>query len=576
MWLDNLKIRLKLYLGFGLVLLLLVTIMATSFNVMGKISRQMEKYMRYENMEKFLLAKEIDHLNWTAALSDMFLTGKIFDKQLDPTKCSFGKWYYNFKPTDPEMQQPYKAIEKPHIRLHESAREITKVYQEGNKEAAINLFNTKTLAALGDVRGNFETLKQVIRTKAEEGRKESLATKKRGHLIIWSMGILALLIGGGASVFLGEKTARPLLTMVEMLKDIAQGEGDLTKRLKVKSRDEIGELAKWFNVFLDKLSGLIRKISGAAEQVAASSEEMTASSEEVGKAMQNVALSVETISRGSNEQNRDLQSVNKQMSDLNSSAEEIAASSQASADAANQVSENARTGGESVVAAVNMMQEIKDTSSTATEAINKLNEEAKKIGNIVNTITTIAEQTNLLALNAAIEAARAGEQGRGFAVVADEVRKLAENSASAAGEITSLINVVLNSVDNTVKAMNQGNEKVESGVEVVNKAGDALEQIIEQVGNVTHRMQDISAAAEEQAASFTETLRSTANISEIAKDTSGKADAAAASVHTTTLSSQELASSAQNLAELAQELQLLVNQFKVDDIGAEKTGMRIR
>ena len=145
---DNLKMRAKLYLGFGVVLLLLLVIAVTAFVVLGQITDRQASYMEYENMEKFLLAKEIDHLNWTAALYDMFVTGKEFDKQLDPTKCSFGKWYYSFRVTDAEMQAPYKAIEAPHKRLHESALEVKKAFLRGDREEAVRLLNEKTLTAL--------------------------------------------------------------------------------------------------------------------------------------------------------------------------------------------------------------------------------------------------------------------------------------------------------------------------------------------------------------------------------------------------------------------------------------------
>ena len=222
--------------------------------------------------------------------------------------------------------------------------------------------------------------------------------------------MISLLISFVFALLITRAIVNPLKNIKKIVEEIAQGEADLTKRLDIISNDEIGELAKWFNIFLDKLSELIIQISDSAEQVAASGIQMSTSSEDMGNAVQSISGTVGIIAKGSNEQSRDLKMVNQQMSELNSSAEEIASSSQAASEAASNVTENAKRGDQSVIAAVNMMQEIKNSSSRATEAINKLNEEAKMIGSIVSTITSIAEQTNLLALNAKSEKRRVGKE----------------------------------------------------------------------------------------------------------------------------------------------------------------------
>ena len=507
MIIDNLKVKIKLYLGFGLILLLLLVIVGTSTFTMKSIDQHQASYLEYETMEKFLLMKEIDHLNWTAALSDMFITGKQFDKQLDPTQCSFGKWYYSFKVTDSQMNTPYRAIETPHKRLHESAREITEVFLAGDKEQAVELFNAKTMAALGDVRSNFSTLKEIIQTKVKENLKVMEAEKRRANIIIWTIAAMALLAGIGASVFLGEKISRPLIRMVEMLKDIAQGEGDLTKRLDISSQDELGEVAKWFDFFLNNLSELILQIAAAADQVADGSIQISGSAENLSLSTTDQAASLEQTSAA--------------IEELNSSIDQNAASATNANQLAKEAVEIAGRGGQDVA---NMVTSISDIDTTA-----------KKIAEITSIIDDIADQTNLLALNAAIEAARAGEQGKGFAVVAVEVRKLAERSQNAAGEIAKLIK-------NSVR-------KTEDGTTLATKCGETFKQIFDSIREIANLLRIINDTSQEQAHGADQISKAIEQLNTITQQNSA--------------TSQESAAASEELASQSQMLQQLVDTFKV-------------
>lgn len=329
------------------------------------------------------------------------------------------------------------------------------------------------------------------------------------------------------------------LREMNRIMDVAQGEGDLTKRIAITSHDEVAELAKYFNTFMDKLEAILRQMSISTESLASTSEEISAASQDQA--------------HGAELQKDQTDQVATAMQEMASTVHQVSENSNNAATASQKAAETAREGGKVVEETLARMRTIASSVGETARKVQELGKRSDEIGRIIGVIDDIADQTNLLALNAAIEAARAGEQGRGFAVVADEVRKLAERTSTATKEITQMIGSIQAETKSAVTAMQAGTKEVELGVESTSQAGLSLHEIIqmsEQVGGmVTH----IATAATEQSAA-TEEING--NIEQIAKISLS-----------TVAGAQQTSSALQDLSGLVLNLRRLVEQFRLSSDG---------
>jgi methyl-accepting chemotaxis protein len=299
---------------------------------------------------------------------------------------------------------------------------------------------------------------------------------------------IAILLLSCGIIFLVRKViTNRIYDSVEMLKDIAEGEGDLTRRLTIDTNDEIGELAKWFNVFVDNIQHVIKNVQSNAEGVSSASTELSSTAED--------------LNRGSREQKTQTENVASAVVQISQSIADVVNNASVSTKASKDASEIASKGKDVVDRTVKGMEKIAETVRHTSGIIAKLGQSSHEIGNILKVINDIAEQTNLLALNAAIEAARAGEQGRGFAVVANEVKKLAESTANATKEIAGMIVKIQQDTDKSVTSMNLGKKEVENGVKLAEEARSALDMIVNTSEKAVQTVQMILKAAEEQSQS---------------------------------------------------------------------------
>ncbi len=345
-------------------------------------------------------------------------------------------------------------------------------------------------------------------------------------------GIVLLVVWGVALV---RSVSRALHSMIHMVKDLAEGEGDLTKRLGIVTHDELGELAKWFNTFLDKIHGIISNVAGTAEQVASASEELSSSA---------------TLqAQGADHQRDQAAQVATAMQEMSSTVQQVSESCSQAADASRRAAETARAGGAVVEKALTQMRAIAESVAGTAKEISELGRRTDQIGRIAGVIDDIADQTNLLALNAAIEAARAGEQGRGFAVVADEVRKLAERTTTATKEISQMISVIQDGTKAAVKAMDIGSQQVEEGVASTARAGESLQQIIHMSEEVGSMITHIATAATEQSGATSDVNQSMDQIAHL--------------VNESAVAAQQSAKACQDLSELALALQSMVGSFRL-------------
>lgn len=434
-------------------------------------------------------------------------------------------------------------------------------------------------------------------------------------------GIIASVLAALLAIRVGAGVAKPLAGAVTVLKDIAEGEGDLTKRLQVTSKDEVGQLCGWFNGFMDNLHSIIAQVSRSANEVTDSSQSLTTITEEIRQSTQLVADMMDNVSAGSTDQSKTVQSSAIAIDQLSKAIAEVAQGAQSQATtveitvglvqqiataietlaglsrqataSSQQVSEVAAEGGSHVSRAVDGMDKIKDATDRVADMVKRLGESSQQIGAIVEIIDDIADQTNLLALNAAIEAARAGEHGKGFAVVADEVRKLAERSSASTAEIAELIHSIQQMTESAVLAMDQGSREVAVGSELATQAGEALSAIQRAVDDIVGQIADMSSSAAQMHSSSAEVMKAIENVSAITEETTAAAEemnasstevagqieqvalvsegnaAAAEQVSSATQEQSSgiaaLANSAEELSSMAEQLQSLVSRFKLGD-----------
>ncbi len=538
---KNMKIGMRLGLGFGLILFLLSVIALIGIGQLGELNRDMGSVLN-DRYPKTSAANEIAF----RAMDDTRVVRNIIFNPDDKVKAKNKDAYDSNIARNTELfDQLDKAVKSEEGRgllktMHEAraayisytAKVIRLGLADKPDEATRVLYgeNYKTQAAY------FASIKKLVeyqeRQMEETGRQaeENYASTR---VMMLGLAVAAFLLGSGIAFQVTRGITHPIGEAVRVANRLAGG--DLTGTIEVNSTDETGMLLAAMRNMAGRLKEMISEILGSADQVSSTAAQLSAASGQVAD--------------GSRQQSEAASAMASAVEEMTVSIDQVSGNAQNARNASRHSGEMSEQGAAVIQNAVTEMAKIEGSVKESSQIIEALEQQSGEISAIVNVIKEIADQTNLLALNAAIEAARAGEQGRGFAVVADEVRKLAERTTTSTQEIAAMIEKIQIGTREAVSSMESGVSRVSSGVALASQAGQSITQIKDEATLVAQAVSDISDSLKEQSAASNDIARNVERIAQMTEENS--------------MAVQQTASAAQLLEQLASSLQATVGRFRV-------------
>ncbi|MEC1260678.1 HAMP domain-containing methyl-accepting chemotaxis protein [Bacillus swezeyi] len=486
----------------------------------------LQKNIDEKNEENTAVMEEIDQLNLAGSLSEK---------------------YESFKSEYTELQNIGKQMRS--LAMDNKNKEAYDVYlkdMEPQREAVSHLIEEiQTL--------NSESAKTIYQQDSKEA----------GSIIMLLIIVMAasLVLSVSIGLLMTRLIAKPIKDIQALFAQTEQG--DFTVEGTYQSKDELGLLTASFNKMVTGVHAIIETVGETSHQVASSSQQLSASADESTKASEYISTTIQELAAGSEQQADSVENSRTVIKGMTEFAGRISSNAEKAAATADQTAQMSLEGTKAINKVSVQMQSINETVVSLSEAFKHLTERSNEIGNITEVITSIAEQTNLLALNAAIEAARAGEQGKGFAVVADEVRTLAEQSARSAEQITKLIAIIQNDTKQTMNTVISATGEVKEGLVVVNEAGGAFHKIENSITEVVTQINDVTNLVKNLTAGTSEIETAITGVKEVAETAAESTQTVSAATQEQLASMEEIAAASQILAQNAEELQHLIQKFKI-------------
>lgn len=560
-------IRARILMGFAAVILVFILAIAGNTLFQGKATMQTDQINR--NYSKLTLVQELtDQIRTADGLAARYVMSNTDDERT--------KYLSAYEAKIPEITASITELKNAGLNEAELSginnlesewsnyltvlKNAFAMAKEGNFPGAQKEFTNLSLDTIIDSQLVFEDVLHKEITAAQ-----SLAASHRGSAMGISLGVtgLSVLLAVLIALLLSGRILKPIRDVNKQLQEIAEGRADLTRKLTVRSKDEIGQLAHTFNQMTGNLGSIISQVSQSADSLAASSSKLTADSGMTADVTEKIAGIMGSVASGTDKQMTDLQTNMTTILEMSAAIQQIAASVQDISDASVRSAEYAQSGDESLQTAARQMDSINASIDSLSKQVMGFVNRSQEIGSLVGVIKGIASQTNMLALNATIEAARAGEQGRGFAVVADQVRKLAEQSEESANLIAEMAAGIQKDASSAVTIMKLSMSEVEEGTGIIGNAGHAFGEIRISVDSLAGQVQEVSGAVEEITAATDEIVESIRKVTQISETTASSTQYVSAASQEQMASVEQIASSASTLSTMAQALQGLVARFNV-------------
>ncbi|MCA1945218.1 MAG: methyl-accepting chemotaxis protein [Desulfovibrio sp.] len=580
---KNLSIGSKLAVGFGLVLLLLVLLGFRAVRGTEEVLEGMRLSTESILSIYALKVNETNHLAWSTEVGQGLILGDMghVAAQTDYTQCEFGKWYYGserkaLEAKHPELATAIAELDAPHKAMHKTLADMKELYARDGAEAMPRIrqiYMSETLVALEKFRGNLRVLEGQVSALSQAVRRTAAEVAQRDLLLIRYGAMAAVVLGIIMAVGIGRGIVRPLHSAVQAADAIATG--DLHPVIAgTERKDEVGLLAQAFQRMISSLQRMADVMEGIANgdlrqevPMRSDKDEFGASlrtmgrnlrelTEQIQHAMNTLGASINQISVTTAELSSSAAETAAAMSETTATVEEVRQTASLTNQKARGVSERSKEavrvaleGKAATDAVFQAMAQIREKMDSIAQGIIALSEKSQRIGDIILAVNDLADQSNVLAVNASIEASRAGEEGRGFAVVAREIRSLAEQSKQSTAEIRSILEEIRKATTSAVLSTEEGGKAVARGETQVAQAAQAIQGLVEVASKDAQAAAQIAASSQEELAGMEQVAQAMESIRQ-ASDQNVE-------------SARQLDQSLHALANLADELTALLSLYKI-------------